>query len=1090
MAKTALRHVVASSPHQLSDSGVRQLILAYKADENGTVLDGWTPKPGFVYSVVRAISARVNQNFDAWPSTELRKSAHTFVGKPVFVNHNNFDPTKARGKVIAARYVESGNDKYIETVMETDAQRYPKLAREIITGGLDSVSMGVEAGFTICSACDNKAIDESDFCDHVRNKKGKTIRIKDAKTGKMKDQLVYEDCFKLGFFELSYVFDPADETAVVSRVMVAGKTATPTDDYPQWKAEHPEADDERGMPGRPERSPAQSGWLNRQKQRDKLISAAKDDDDDFMLDIDDQGEQMGGPDDTDYSQYDMPKDTGGSSSSWGLGGGGGSNSSKPASGGNPDASGILPQSRGLYDSILKDHPGLDIGGYRVDNYHEHDSGALDVMTSDPSVAADVRQKAFDAGAPYVLWQQQQWNSDGSRSPMEDRGSPTQNHMDHVHTAPFTPKAARRRHAFGEREVPEDIDTLRNDENDTLDDYDFIDPIDINSGSEENPFEHYLESPAELSGPDLDRTKRLDQEQEADGLDQDRLVESIGDIKGDPDFEDAPSRRMSMGRTRRYANDQEALEELEELVGEDLDGDDEEGESDDHADAVYDDEDCDSDDDGSCDEDEEDDNVDVDMDGDGDVDAIVDQEGDDGPDGPPWAGNRAARRRSAKNRRRTRNRGQSQKGSAMSLTQRAKVATRGSRRHADNSGHTDGGPYGDNDSQGALEEVYLSQVPAAEAVEAPTGDSSKINNSEGNLVASIRAKSAELQREIRAYQNMKAAASAGSPYRASVDVIAAMPANQRKAAAEHMASSFKAANPRFSPRKFYAAIAQRLAEAPVEPKTVNPELSGTDEQSLKGDFDDVSLGTVETQPKDASKKVFAAFDAWIRSATGRTAAAHDPTWLRRQAVRWAQHKGLNVQALYPSLGNALRQARNTGSTTGKAAMNRFAEDQSLETAAPDARIDVEAPVKNDTDADAQASQYDLRDFAHNAGDQLADPELSSDSQIWAPDEGKTAKKASGISAVRYAEACINAGLAPADDRWKLARQAETMRETVVKDRTALLERVASVNADRTRTAAVQTPRSALIPRGLTAPTRTASTTRIAADDVVNDAALFF
>ena len=33
---------------------------------------------GFLYTQVRAISARINQNYDAWPSTELKKSYRTF----------------------------------------------------------------------------------------------------------------------------------------------------------------------------------------------------------------------------------------------------------------------------------------------------------------------------------------------------------------------------------------------------------------------------------------------------------------------------------------------------------------------------------------------------------------------------------------------------------------------------------------------------------------------------------------------------------------------------------------------------------------------------------------------------------------------------------------------------------------------------------------------------------------------------------------------------------------------------------------------------------------------------------------------------
>lgn len=222
------RHIAAENA-RLSDltpegsSGRASKRFRQKLAADGfTVDEGFRLKPGYLYTVVRAISARVNQNYDGWPSDELKKSYKTFIGKPVFVNHENHDPTKARGVVVAARYAENGPDKYIEVVQEIDAGRFPKLAHEIKTGGLDSVSMGAEAGFTICSYCHNKATDLHDMCDHVKYHKGKTMRRFDRKTGSKEDILVFESCHKISFFELSYVFEPADETAVASKVVVAG----------------------------------------------------------------------------------------------------------------------------------------------------------------------------------------------------------------------------------------------------------------------------------------------------------------------------------------------------------------------------------------------------------------------------------------------------------------------------------------------------------------------------------------------------------------------------------------------------------------------------------------------------------------------------------------------------------------------------------------------------------------------------------------------------------------------------------------------------------------------------------------------------
>lgn len=89
----------------------------------------------------------------------------------------------------------------------------------------------------------------------------------------------------------------------------------------------------------------------------------------------------------------------------------------------------------------------DIGGYREDPQFpdEHPSGkAIDVMipkelvgTPQGQVLGDaivsyVNQHASEFGVDYSLWQQAQHNADGSVSPMDDRGSLTANHGDHVH----------------------------------------------------------------------------------------------------------------------------------------------------------------------------------------------------------------------------------------------------------------------------------------------------------------------------------------------------------------------------------------------------------------------------------------------------------------------------------------------------------------------------------------------------------------------------------------------------------------------------------------------------------------------------------
>ncbi|AMU39246.1 hypothetical protein A3N99_02850 [Mycobacteroides abscessus] len=87
----------------------------------------------------------------------------------------------------------------------------------------------------------------------------------------------------------------------------------------------------------------------------------------------------------------------------------------------------------------------NIGGYRPpDGYNEHSSGnALDVMipkwnTPDGKALGDqvagwIASNAETFGLTHFIWRQRIYKAgDTVGTPMEDRGDPTQNHMDHVH----------------------------------------------------------------------------------------------------------------------------------------------------------------------------------------------------------------------------------------------------------------------------------------------------------------------------------------------------------------------------------------------------------------------------------------------------------------------------------------------------------------------------------------------------------------------------------------------------------------------------------------------------------------------------------
>jgi hypothetical protein len=183
----------------------------------------YTPREGFLYVRSRAISSRTNDNYDHFPGDEIRQAYRTFIGKPVFVNHQNHNHRRARGVVIDAALHEDvlpdgGEDTWVEVLMEIDAVRFPKLAEAILAGKITTTSMGTDVAYSECSACGNRASTPLEYCRHIPNMKGQKIRRVMA-SGGAEEILVYERCYGLRFFENSVlVEEPADPTAFFTEV--------------------------------------------------------------------------------------------------------------------------------------------------------------------------------------------------------------------------------------------------------------------------------------------------------------------------------------------------------------------------------------------------------------------------------------------------------------------------------------------------------------------------------------------------------------------------------------------------------------------------------------------------------------------------------------------------------------------------------------------------------------------------------------------------------------------------------------------------------------------------------------------------------
>ena len=144
-----------------------------------------------------------NANGDFFTDFELKAHYKTFIGKPVFVDHNNENIENARGVIIDSVYNEKG--QFIELLKAVDKKAFPELANGIINKYITDTSMGCRCGYSICSICGNKAVDEKDFCEHVKN----------YKAGNFEGLPVWEDNREIEFFEDSFVTQGADPQAKI-----------------------------------------------------------------------------------------------------------------------------------------------------------------------------------------------------------------------------------------------------------------------------------------------------------------------------------------------------------------------------------------------------------------------------------------------------------------------------------------------------------------------------------------------------------------------------------------------------------------------------------------------------------------------------------------------------------------------------------------------------------------------------------------------------------------------------------------------------------------------------------------------------------
>jgi len=102
--------------------------------------------------------------------------------------------------------------------------------------------------------------------------------------------------------------------------------------------------------------------------------------------------------------------------------------------------GMTPNAIAVINAVKKQFPAVDgpFGGYRAGDPGDHGTGhAVDIMCSTAEgneIASFLQANAATLNIKYLIWRQRIWYPGGSWKGMEDRGSATANHYDHVHVS--------------------------------------------------------------------------------------------------------------------------------------------------------------------------------------------------------------------------------------------------------------------------------------------------------------------------------------------------------------------------------------------------------------------------------------------------------------------------------------------------------------------------------------------------------------------------------------------------------------------------------------------------------------------------------
>jgi len=137
----------------------------------------------------------MNDNGDLFGHDELKKATPTFIGVPIFTNHNNTDAEAARGKVVHSWWDENRNG--IMIIARVDSEAYPQLSRGIKEEYIMGTSMGCFTPECRVLLSDGTYLPISDVQpgDHVYTHLGNIKEVLNTQT-RYKNEMLFEIAYE------------------------------------------------------------------------------------------------------------------------------------------------------------------------------------------------------------------------------------------------------------------------------------------------------------------------------------------------------------------------------------------------------------------------------------------------------------------------------------------------------------------------------------------------------------------------------------------------------------------------------------------------------------------------------------------------------------------------------------------------------------------------------------------------------------------------------------------------------------------------------------------------------------------------------